>query len=106
MNKLGLTYLDGDSTFYFLISLGDSPNCSMNFSLCLLMRDHIAVVPGSAYGNSVERFVRVSIGVEPDERIFAALERIAEVIKEPLISMEDLSKMSRGVGVRPFQARI
>ena len=42
----------------------------------LLFEQSIAVVPGSAYGASTDRFIRVSIGSESEERIWEALQAI------------------------------
>jgi aspartate aminotransferase/aminotransferase len=73
MDKLGLKYLAGSATFYFFVSIGDFPGSSSEFALTLLLDKKIAVVPGSAYGKSTDRFVRISIGTESLERIAAAL---------------------------------
>ncbi len=82
LKKIGLKAMAGSSTFYFFVSLGDYPGTSMDFGLELLRRHAIAVVPGSAYGRSTERFIRVGIGAETDERIVAALRAIKSLIDE------------------------
>lgn len=69
----GLQRLDGSSTFYFFVGLGDFPGSSLDFALLMLLTKGIAVVPGSAYGDSTSRFVRVSIGTESEERIHDVL---------------------------------
>lgn len=76
MDELKLDRLSGSATFYFFMSIGDFPGTSMDFAMHLLLRKLIALVPGSAYGQSTDRFVRVSIGTESEERIWEALQVI------------------------------
>lgn len=73
MDEIGLEYLKGDNTFYFFVNIKDFPAFSLDFALYLLLNYNIAVVPGSAYGESTERFVRISIGTESEDRIHDAL---------------------------------
>ena len=77
LKTLGLEALSGASTFYFLISIGAFPGTSIDFALRLLLQHRIAVVPGSAYGKTTDRFVRISIGTETEARIQEALRIIA-----------------------------
>lgn len=105
MDRLGLAYLGGDATFYFFVSLGDSPNTGLDLAIQLLLRDAIGVVPGAAYGESTERFLRVSIGTESEARIELALTRIAEVLREPKISRATVQRALRDRGLPLFQAR-
>ena len=46
----------------------------------MIVDDRIAVVPGSAYGASTNRFVRISIGTESEDRIDRALDAIRRQI--------------------------
>jgi aspartate/methionine/tyrosine aminotransferase len=80
IDRLGLKQLSGSATFYFFVGIGDWPGTSVEFAESLLRERHIAVVPGSAYGKSVDRFVRVSIGTESEERIWEALQVMADRI--------------------------
>jgi aspartate/methionine/tyrosine aminotransferase len=73
MDRIGMHYLPGSSTFYFFVSIDNFPGTDMDLALALLVYHGIAVVPGSAYGDSTKRFVRISIGTESDERIVEAL---------------------------------
>jgi aspartate/methionine/tyrosine aminotransferase len=84
MDELNLERLDGNATFYFFLSIGDFPGTSSDLAMHLLVDKFIAVVPGSAYGNSTERFVRLSIGTESEERIWEAL----QVFKTAINNME------------------
>jgi aspartate aminotransferase/aminotransferase len=76
MEQLGLQRLGGGTTFYFFVNIGGFPGTSKEFATKLLFERSIAVVPGSAYGESTDRFIRVSIGSESEERIWEALQII------------------------------
>ena len=76
----GLNVLAGSTTFYFFLSIGGFPGTDVEFAQKLLVDDKIAVVPGSAYGASTDRFVRLSIGTESEERIESALDAIRRQI--------------------------
>lgn len=91
MTKAGLSHLPGGTTFYFFVSIGDFPGSSQDFALSLLLRNRIAVVPGSAYGESTGRFVRVSIGTESDERITEALSAIKSMTLTNSFDRADLA---------------
>lgn len=92
MDKIGLRYLAGSATFYFFVSIGNFPGSSSEFALSLLLNKKIAVVPGSAYGESTDRFVRVSIGTESIERITAALYDIFELTKVNTLDRDRLEE--------------
>lgn len=76
MDRLGVHYLEGGTTFYYFADIGDFPGTSRDFAHWLLLDKQIAVVPGSAYGESTDRFIRLSIGTESEERIWDALHHI------------------------------
>jgi len=78
IQQMGLNVLGGSATFYFFVGLGDFSGSGHEFSLDLLLNHGIAVVPGSAYGESTAQFVRVSIGTESEERIEEALKIIKD----------------------------
>ena len=69
LDETGLKAMAGGATFYFFVSIGNYPGSSTEFALNLLKHRLVAVVPGSAYGESTDRFVRVSIGTESEERV-------------------------------------
>lgn len=77
MDRLGMERLEGGTTFYFFAGIGNFPGTSRDFAQWLLLDKKIAVVPGSAYGASTDRFVRISIGTESEERIWDALNHIS-----------------------------
>ena len=82
IDKIGLDVLPGSATFYFFINIKDYPNSSYYLSLFLLYYHKISTVPGSAYGISTERFLRISIGTESEERIYEALKVIKSVLNK------------------------
>lgn len=73
LDDSGFVRMKGSSTFYFLVSIENFPGTSLEYSLYMLLFHQVAVVPGSAYGQSCSRFVRVGIGTESEERIHNAL---------------------------------
>lgn len=80
MDRLGLKRLAGSCTFYFMVSIGDFPGTSLDLTLELLLNHQISVVPGTAYGDSTARFVRVGVGAESEERIHDALLVLRDLI--------------------------
>ncbi|MCR5267590.1 MAG: pyridoxal phosphate-dependent aminotransferase [Lachnospiraceae bacterium] len=84
MDTIGLEYLPGKATFYIFVKVDGIQASTLDFCLYLLFKYGIATVPGGAYGRSTDRFIRVGIGAESEERICYALDTIKMVIKEQL----------------------
>lgn len=82
VRKQGLKTLGGASTFYIFISIDNYRWSSIDLALYLLFKYNIAVVPGSAYGKSTERFIRVGVGVEKEETMYTAILVIKKVISK------------------------
>lgn len=82
MRKIGLEPLEGNATFYIFLSIGGYQHSSMELGLYLLMKYGISVVPGLAYGQSTERFVRIGVGAESMESITESLDTIKRVIDQ------------------------
>ena len=80
LNKIKLKFLDGESTFYFFVSIENFIGSDKDFCNYLLYNHKIAVVPGSAYGISTNRYIRISFGTESTVRIKNALDKIKRVI--------------------------
>jgi aspartate/methionine/tyrosine aminotransferase len=80
LDNLGFRYLPGTSTFYFFIDVSEYRGDVHELALFLLLDKGIALVPGSAYGASTERFFRLSIGTESEERIEEALQVLQSVL--------------------------
>ncbi len=79
-SEIGLSQLQGDSTYYLFVSIVPSALGSEAFCDRLLEEDSICVVPGIGYGNSCDGFVRVSVGTESLQSICRALDRIKRLI--------------------------
>jgi aspartate aminotransferase/aminotransferase len=52
LDKLGIKYLPGDSTFYFFLDVRDYAIEAKSFCLDLLESENVAIIPGNAYGNN------------------------------------------------------
>ncbi len=76
----GLSVLAGSTTFYFFLSIDGFAGTDIEFAQKMIVDDRIAVVPGSAYGASTGRFIRISIGTESEVRIDHALDAIRRQI--------------------------
>ena len=80
LHSIGLQTLPGSATFYLFMNIGDYKYSSSDLALQLLLKHHIAVVPGSAYGRSTERFIRISVGTETLSDLKKAIDKIKFVI--------------------------
>ena len=98
LDSEGLSRMAGNSTFYIFVNIKDFPGTSMDFALYMLLFHSVAVVPGSAYGDSNERFVRVSIGTESEERIHDAILMMKDVINKKDFDKEALQKKLKSMG--------
>jgi aspartate/methionine/tyrosine aminotransferase len=103
MDTLNLRRLGGASTFYFFVSIEDFPGSDMDFALSLLLERGIAVVPGSAYGASTSRFIRVSIGTESEARVAQALVTIRDLIAAKEFDRDRLRARVDSSGIPAFQ---
>jgi aminotransferase len=80
MDEIGLERLPGEATFYFFVSIAPSKLTSDEFGMRLLREHKVCVVPGIGYGESCDRFVRVSMGTESMDRIKNALRTMKQLI--------------------------
>ena len=80
-NKLGLTCRDPKGAFYAFPSIQSTGLSSEEFCEKLLFSQKVAVVPGTAFGDSGEGFIRASYCYSV-EHIKEALERIGKFLKE------------------------
>jgi aspartate/methionine/tyrosine aminotransferase len=103
MNELGLVRMQGSSTFYFMVSIEEFPASALEFALHCLFTHQIAVVPGSAYGESCARFVRVGIGTESEERIHDALLILRDVIRMKNYDPEPVRSKMKSEGFHRFE---
>ena len=82
MDGLGMSYLPGDSTFYFFVSIARSALSSEEFCTRLLTEHRVSTVPGIGYGASCDRFIRVSVGTESIERTRRGIALAGRLIEE------------------------
>lgn len=82
LNKYGMKYLSGDSTFYIFIDLRDKIKDTKKFVITLLDQKLVSIIPGTSYGASTEGFLRLSFAIEPLERIEIGIKSILELLSE------------------------
>ncbi len=80
-NKLGLTCFEPKGAFYVFPCIKSTGLSSEEFCTKLLEEQHVAVVPGNAFGASGEGFVRASYAYSI-KNIEKALDRIERFIKK------------------------
>ena len=80
-NQLGLTCREPKGAFYAFPSFKSTGLSSEDFCSRLLQSKRVAIVPGNAFGESGEGFVRASYCYSV-EHIKEALRRIGEFLKE------------------------
>ena len=80
--NLGLECTQSDSTFYFLVKVGNSKFDDFDFCMNLLEKNGIATVPGSAYGEGARGFIRVGVGKEKEADIMDAITTISEIVNK------------------------
>ena len=74
-NKMGLSCFEPEGAFYVFPQVTSTGLSSNDFAEKLLMQEKVAVVPGTAFGDSGEGFVRCSYAYSI-ANINEALERI------------------------------
>jgi aminotransferase len=82
MDQIGLEYLRGAATFYFFVSIAPSKLGSEEFCTRLLRDELICVVPGIGYGESCDRYIRVSVGTASLKENMRGLDKIKELIRK------------------------
>jgi aspartate aminotransferase/aminotransferase len=81
LDRLGIKYLSGDSTFYFFLDVKDYNIEAKSFCLDLLKNENVAIIPGNAYGNNLKDFLRISFGVESLDRIEIGMLKMLHKLK-------------------------
>jgi aminotransferase len=79
LNKMGLGCFDPGGAFYAFPSIKSTGMSSQEFCEKLIRAKKVAVVPGDAFGESGEGFVRICYAYSLDH-LKEALKRIEEVI--------------------------
>lgn len=103
IEEIGLKYLKGSSTFYIFLEVKDIKEDVLDFCLYLLFKYGIATVPGSAYGKSTNKFIRIGIGAESEERIYYALDVIKLVIDQQLTDVDYVKDKLKKNGFYRFE---
>ena len=81
LNKIGLTCFEPEGAFYVFPCIKSTGLTSQEFSEKLIYSKRVAVVPGDAFGESGEGFVRISYSYSI-KHITEALERMEAFVKE------------------------
>lgn len=88
LEEIGLSCLPGTATFYLFVSIAPSRLTSAEFCTRLLDDHGVAAVPGSGYGKSCDRFIRISVGTESFERCCRGLDQIKRFIESTSRSVQ------------------
>ncbi len=80
-NEMGLTCFEPLGAFYVFPCIKSTGLTSEEFCTSLIMKKHVAVVPGTAFGECGDGFVRVSYSYSLNH-LKIALERIKEFLEE------------------------
>jgi aminotransferase len=80
LSSCGITTLPGSASFYLFASLDGSVLDSDSFATRLLRESAVSVVPGIGYGESCDRFIRISVGAEPEDRVIRGIAEIRRLI--------------------------
>ena len=84
LNSIGLPCYNAQGAFYVFADIRSTGMTSEEFCESLLLKSHVAVIPGNAFGNAGEGFIRISYSYSL-EHLMEATKRISEF-------MEDLKK--------------
>jgi aminotransferase len=81
LNKIGLTCTNPKGAFYAFPSIKSTKLTSEEFSTQLLKKEKVAVVPGTAFGECGEGYVRCSYATSMED-LKTALDRIESFVKD------------------------
>lgn len=76
----GLSCNVPEATFYLMADISQTGMTSVQFAENLLKDAHVALVPGIAYGNSCDRYVRMAFTLD-EEHILEGIRRISKFMK-------------------------
>lgn len=60
----GLTCNAPEATFYLMVNISSTGMSSEEFAIALLKEEHVALVPGIAYGKSCDKYVRIAFTLD------------------------------------------
>ncbi|WP_188203032.1 pyridoxal phosphate-dependent aminotransferase [Thermococcus camini] len=81
LNEMGLPTVKPKGAFYIFPRIRDTGLSSKEFSELMLKEARVAVVPGSAFGNAGEGYIRISYATAY-EQLEEAMARMEKVLKE------------------------
>ena len=81
LNKMGLTCFEPFGAFYVFPSIRSTGMTSDEFANRLLEEEKVAVVPGTAFGECGEGFLRISYAYSIED-LKIALERMERFVKK------------------------
>ena len=99
MDEIGIRYIKGSGTFYFMIDVSDFKGTTEELVYTLLLKDNIATVPGRAYGISTSGHLRFGIGVENLEDIKKCLFVIKHYLDLPYFDGSDIRRSMEEKGI-------
>jgi aminotransferase len=88
LNEIGLSCHKPEGAFYAFPSIKSSGLSSMDFSKKLLAKEKVAVVPGTAFGESGEGYIRISYASSMDN-LREALGRMERFLKNRKVANVD-----------------
>ena len=100
MNQIGIKAMDGVGTFYFLLDVSQFHGTTKELVYDLLINHNIATVPGAAYGESVDGFIRFGIGIENEETIQESLKLIKSFLDMPQYDNTKIKQQMKELGVQ------
>lgn len=84
LNKIPqLEYQAPPGTFYAFIDISKTSKDSKTFCFELLEKQHVAVIPGVAFGEAFDNYIRLAFTLKED-KIIEGVQRIGKYIKENL----------------------
>ncbi len=92
LKKLNFKYLEGDSTFYFFIDISQYKKSAFTLCVNLLIDESISIVPGNAYGENTNNFLRISIGTESEDKIYQSLKILKYNLENKTFSLNKTLK--------------
>ena len=72
-----------EATFYAMVDISGTSSSSEEFAYKLLEKEHVAVVPGIAYGKKCDKYVRIAFTID-EEKIREGVRRICHFVEEYL----------------------
>ena len=76
-----LNYIQPEGSFYAFIDISKTGLDSQTFCFSLLEKEHVAVIPGLAFGKAFDNYVRLAYTLE-NEKIIEGVKRIKEFLNE------------------------